>query len=274
MKVGFIGTGSMGSMLIETLIEAKTVNPEDIHIINRSTEKAQSIKNAFPAINQAASMEELVSSSDWLFLCVKPKEMPELFQTIAPLVSKDQLAISITSPVSINDLETTLPCKTCRVIPSILNRAQSGSMLISFSETCQTSDRAALINFVSTIASPLLIEENITRVSSDIVSCGPAFFSFLAQRFIEGAVNETEISAEDATELTTSMLIGLGKLLEQGHYTLPTLQERVCVPGGITGVGIEVLERIVGDQLNELFRATHHKYATEKKKLSEEFSYK
>lgn len=274
MKVGFIGTGSMGSMLIETFLEAKTLNQEDVHIINRSHEKAQSIKNDYPFITISTSMEEIVSSCDWLFLCVKPKEMPELFQTIAPLVTKNQLAISITSPVSVNDLETTLPCKTCRVIPSILNRAQSGSMLVSFSDSCLAPDRAALLNFVSTIASPLLIEEDITRVSSDIVSCGPAFFSFLAQRFIDGAVNETPISAEDATELTTSMLIGLGKLLEQGHYTLPTLQKRVCVPGGITGVGIDVLEQMVGNQFDDLFRATHNKYATEKKKLSEEFSYK
>ena len=49
------------------------------------------------------------------------------------------------------------------------------------------------------ISIPVTIDEKITRVASDIVSCGPAFFSYLLQRFILAAVNETEIDVNTAT---------------------------------------------------------------------------
>ncbi|WP_059102684.1 late competence protein ComER [Shouchella shacheensis] len=273
MKVGFIGTGSMGTMLIESLLDSKALLQEDIRIINRTPSKAEALKNEYPAIAIASSIEEVARTSEVLFLCVKPPEMPEVLKELAPLLEPTQTVISITSPVSVEALDSELPCKTARIIPSILNRASSGSTLISYGRRCKKADKERLRELVAFISEPLEIEENITRVSSDIVSCGPAFFSYLAQRFIDGAVNETEITREDATTLATSMLIGLGKLLEEGHYTLPALQQRVCVPGGITGVGIAVLEEELGDGFDELFKKTHEKFAAEKKKLTCEFTY-
>ncbi|MCY1103388.1 late competence protein ComER [Shouchella clausii] len=273
MRVGFIGTGSMGSLLIESFIDAGALKQSNISIINRSPEKAAALKATYPGITMSVSLEEIASTCEWLFLCVKPKEMPALFHALQPHVAADQIAISITSPISVESLDAALPCKTCRIIPSILNRTLSGSTLVTFGNKCTQEDQANLLRFVSAVSEPLQIEEEITRVASDIVSCGPAFFSFLAQRFIDGAVSETSISQEEATELTTSMIIGLGKLLESGHYTLPALQKRVCVPGGITGEGLAVLDDELGDGFCSLFKRTHEKYATEKEKLLAEVLY-
>ena len=85
----------------------------------------------------------------------------------------------------------------------------------------------------------LVIEEDITRVSSDIASCGPAFFSYLLQCFINAAVDKTNITHEEATTLVSEMVVGMGKLLEKGfsHYLLykkkyalkAALQEKVFV---------------------------------------------
>ena len=63
-----------------------------------------------------------------------------------------------------------------------------------------------------------------------------------------------------ATILASEMLIGLGELLRKGYYTLPTLQEKVCVKGGITGEGIKVLEKELGNIFEHLFQATHLKF--------------
>ncbi|UTR07911.1 late competence protein ComER [Alkalihalobacillus sp. LMS6] len=274
MKVGFIGVGSMGSMLIDTLLEAKSIEEKDIVIINRTVLKAKAVQEKYPGVMIASSIEELAEACKWIFICVKPKDIPVLTPTITPFLTKEHVMISITSPVSIEHLEELFPCKVGRIIPSILNRAQSGSTLVSFSNRCAQEDEQEILAFISTISRPLFIDENVTRVSSDIVSCGPAFFAFMAQRFIEGAVSETPLGEKEATELTTSMLIGLGKLLEEGYYTLPTLQERVCVPGGITGIGIAHLDQLVGDGFGSLFRLTEEKFSSEKQKLVQEFQLK
>jgi competence protein ComER len=110
------------------------------------------------------------------------------------------------------------------------------------------------------MSKPVAIDQTITRVSSDIVSCGPAFFSFLLQRFIDAAVQETNISEEEATVMASDMIIGMGKLLEKEIFTLPTLQDKVCVKGGVTGEGIKVLEAELGEMFVHVFQKTHEKF--------------
>lgn len=100
----------------------------------------------------------------------------------------------------------------------------------------------------------------------------PAFFSYLLQAFIDAAVEQTKITHEEATTLASEMVIGMGKLLEKEIFTLPTLQEKVCVKGGVTGEGIQILKEHGGDMFHKLFERTHKKYAEDLAGAEEQFS--
>lgn len=76
------------------------------------------------------------------------------------------------------------------------------------------------------ISKPVEISSGITRAASDIVSCGPAFMSYLVQRFIDAAVEETDITKEEAVIMSTEMLVGLGKLLETGITRFPPCRKK------------------------------------------------
>src|SRR5690606_14699931 len=128
--------------------------------------------------------EAVARFADIIFLCVKPHEFYSLLQKIQPDLSKQQMIISITSPISLKQLESIAPCQVARVIPSITNRALSGASLITFGDRCNEENKNQIIELMSNISNPIVIDENITRVSSDIASCGPAFFGFLLQQFI------------------------------------------------------------------------------------------
>jgi competence protein ComER len=67
------------------------------------------------------------------------------------------------------------------------------------------------------------------------------------------------------------MVVGLGKLLESERYTLPTLQEKVCVKGGVTGEGISVMESELGDVFEHLFQRTHKKFDQDLREVGEQF---
>lgn len=86
MKVGFIGTGSMGSLLIEAFIQSGALLPEQIRVSNRSPEKAQKLAKRHPGLTVCSSNTETASQSDLFFLCVKPLE----FKTVISEI-KDQL---------------------------------------------------------------------------------------------------------------------------------------------------------------------------------------
>jgi competence protein ComER len=272
MEVGIIGTGNMGTMLAEAMLSANAVSPSSMTVTNRTKAKALLLKDKFSEVTVENNAITVAKKADLLFICVKPHDVYKILQEINSVITKDHCVVSITSPISVANLEKQLDCSVARVIPSITNRAFSGVSLFSFGENCSDQWKSNLWSLFKNISVPVEIDENITRVSSDIVSCGPAFFSYLIQRFILAAIKETNINQETATVLASEMLIGLGELLKQEHYTLPTLQEKVCVKGGITGEGIKVLEAELGDVFEHVFQATHKKFDEDIAHIEQQFS--
>lgn len=271
MKIGIIGTGNMGRILAEALIDGNAVSPSSMTITNRTIAKALDIQKIYPGLAIGQNAIEVAENSDAIFICVKPHNMLDVLERINSVLNKDKCIISITSPISVEQIERKVDCSVMRIIPSITNRALAGVSLFTYGPRCSSEWKNDLNALFKKVSVPVEIEENVTRVASDIVSCGPAFFSHLVQSFISAAVKETEIDQETATVLASEMLIGLGELLSKNHYTLPTLQEKVCVKGGITGEGIKVLDSETGDMFEKIFKATHKKFEEELVKVQEQF---
>ncbi|WP_226566804.1 late competence protein ComER [Bacillus stratosphericus] len=271
MKIGLIGTGNMGTILTEAFIESKAVNPSSITITNRTIEKAFNIKKNHPELEVTKQLSRAVTDKDFIFICVKPLDIYPLLKELSPLLTEQQTIVIITSPIHPEQLQDIVPCQTARLIPSITNRALSGASLLTFGSSCNVATKTALRQLASGISTPIEIHHSITRAASDIVSCGPAFISFLVQKMIEAAVEETDISKEEATTLSEDMLVGLGRLIEKRVYTLPTLQDKVCVKGGVTGEGIKALEAGVQDMFHRLFQNTHEKFDEDLKAVAQQY---
>ncbi len=271
MNIGVIGVGNMGRILTEALLDEEAISPSAVTIVNRTKKKALELKNIYEEITVANNAKEVAILSNLIFICVKPMDVSDVIHDILPYLSDDKCIVSITSPVSVKQLESVVNCSVARAIPSITNRAKAGVSLITFGNNCKPGWKKKLTQLFRKISVPVEIGDNVTRVASDISSCGPAFFSYLTQRFITAAVKETEIDYNTAVTLTSEMLIGLGELLKNRYFTLQTLQEKVCVKGGITGEGIKVFEEELGDVFEHLFMATHQKFNNELEKVKKQF---
>ncbi|MYL33403.1 late competence protein ComER [Pontibacillus yanchengensis] len=272
MKWGIIGTGNMGRILMEAWLDSGMIQQSDLYITNRSLKKAVALKDYYPEINVIHDPATLAQKVDVLFICVKPLDIYPLLTDIQSQLTEKHCLVSITSPYSVEELEKLVPCQVARIIPSITNRARTGVSLMTFGTRIDPVMKAYIQQSVKLYSRPLEINEAITRVSSDIVSCGPAFFSYIIQRFVQAACEETDITNEDATTMITEMLIGFGKLIEEGYYSLSTLQAKVCVKGGVTGEGIQILEEEIGDMFHHLFQKTHKKYQEDKREISNQLN--
>ncbi|MGG1516238.1 late competence protein ComER [Paenibacillus oryzisoli] len=274
MKAGFIGTGSMGSILIEAFIHSGAFNPEQIIAGNRTIRKAQLLAETYPGLQVAETNREIVQQSDIIFLCVKPSEYKKVIDEIKEDVHSSHYLISITSPVLIKHLEGLLPAKISKIIPSITNYVLSGATLCIHGNRMQPEDKEWLENIFTHISTPIRVSENYTRISSDLSSCGPAFLASFIQAFIDAAVEETGISAEEATLLASEMTLGTGKLLTTGGFTPAALQKRVSVPGGITAEGLRILDKELAGVFSQVICATHAKYEEDIEKAEQSFTLK
>lgn len=267
MRLGFIGTGNMGTVLIESLITGKAVTDKTIGITNRTPEKAQPLLDKHPGITYYHKLEKIVTESDILFFCVKQNDLFTILKQIKPYLSQNQCFISLASAVTTEQLETWFPASWIRLIPSITNRALAGTFLLTFGKNCHPRWKKTVRTLLEKVGNPIEIDNRHVRIAADIASCGPAFLSLLLQKMVSGAVKKANIDEQFATELASQMLIGTAKLLEKNHYTLQELQEKVLVKGGITGEGIKVLEE---GRLTELFEAVFTATAEKARKDAEE----
>lgn len=260
MKVGFIGTGSMGSTIIEALIQSGALEPSQLIASNRTRNKVQQLAAQYPGLQLASGNVETVQESDIVFLCVKPSEFKAVLNEIAQYVKPSLIVVSITSPVLISHLERQLSCKIAKIIPSVTNYVWSGASLCMYGSRIQTEDRLLLEQLMMSISRPVQVSEQYTRITSDISSCGPAFIAFFVQKWIEAAVEVTGIERNEAERLASEMLLGTGKLLTEGGFSLEHLRQRVAVPGGITAEALRLLDGELDGVFQQLIQVTHAKY--------------
>ncbi|WP_028561698.1 late competence protein ComER [Paenibacillus pinihumi] len=271
MNIGFIGTGSMGSLLIDSFIQSGALLPGQIKAANRSFTKAESLATRHPGLQAVTSNVEAAADRDIVFLCVKPLDYKKVLDEIKASMQPEQMIVSITSPVLLAQLEECVPSKVAKVIPSITNYTLSGASLCIYGSRTSEQDHRRLEELLSHISQPLRIEERYTRIVSDLSSCGPAFFAYLLQRFVDAAVEETGIDHDEAVTLASNMLLGTGKLLTEGGFTPLELQARVSVPGGITAQALQMLDHELEGVFNRLVRTTHAKYNEDVQKVTAAF---
>jgi competence protein ComER len=271
MKVGFIGTGSMGKILIDAFLQTEALSAEQVIITNRTFSRAEQLATQYPGMIAVRTNEEVAAQSDLIFICVKPRDYKEVVEQIKANIHTTQIVISITSPVLISWLEHHLSGKIAKVIPSITNSACCGVTLTCYGARMTEEDICVVEELLKKISKPRNISEHFTRVSSDLSSCGPAFLALFLEKFIAAAVSQTEISEDEATTLASEMLYGTGKLLISGNFTPQSLRERVTVPGGITAAGLQILNLDLEHTFEHLIEKTHAKYREEVAKLSKEF---
>lgn len=271
MRIGFIGTGSMGSVLIEAFIRSGSITPDQIIAANRTFSKTERLAESYPGLIAARSNKEAATACDILFLCIKPLEYKAVIEDIQAVVKPEQIVVSITSPVMIRHLEELLRGKIAKVIPSITNYVLSGAALCIYGERMLPEDQEKLENLLSHISAPLTIAEDFTRISSDLSSCGPAFLAYFLQKFVHAAVELTGIPEKEATRLVSEMTLGTGQLLTAGGMSPAALQKKVAVPGGITAEGLLLMEQKLCDVFHDLIRTTHAKYEEDVEKVEAKF---
>ncbi|UVI32046.1 late competence protein ComER [Paenibacillus spongiae] len=268
MNVGFIGIGSMGSLLIDAFIGSGALDPMQITASNRTFAKAESMAHRYPGLRAVHANKEAAAGSDIVFLCIKPHEYRTVIHDLQTVLQPHQIIVSITSPVMIAQLEDWLPCKIAKVIPSITNYVCCGATLCMFGERMEKADRERLNSLLAYISEPLHINERHTRIVSDLSSCGPAFLALVLQKFVDAAVEETGIAREEALAIASTMLTGTGHLLTEGGMTPEQLQARVSVPGGITAQALTLLNSEIDGVFNAVIRTTHAKYREDLAKVN------
>lgn len=236
---GFIGTGRMGGAVAKAL--AKSVPAGQIYLHNRTEEKAQSLAAQLGC--HTATLTR-AAECDYVFLGVKPQNMAQLLQQLAPILAeKPPILVSMAAGLTIADLQTMAGGSygVIRIMPNTPVEVSCGMISYCASENVPA---AALEIFVSSMAAAGVLDalpEEQMDAGTAVAGCGPAFAYLFLEALTRGG-EQCGLSREKALTYATQMLLGAARLAQETGTPPAQLREAVCSPGGSTIEGVRKLQ--------------------------------
>jgi pyrroline-5-carboxylate reductase len=255
-QYGFIGTGSMGSMLIRKLIGSGLVAPSDISASSKSGISARALAGS-TGITAEPSNRTVAGNADVLFLCVKPLEVRRVIAEVRDVLKPDTLLISIAGCVSLENLRDwageNVHC--IRVIPSVTVEANAGISLVAWGDGVKPGDKKLVLGLLNAISTAVETDEQDFDLYTDLTSCGPALIVAMVREFAGAAVRTGTIPPGIAEYLVKETMIGTARILDGELASFDQVIGRVATKGGSTEEGVKVLQARLPDVMDEVLLA-------------------
>ena len=238
-KIGFIGTGNMGS----AVAHAVAGQGRELLLANRTPAKAQALADAVGG--RVVKNPEAAGESKLLFLCVKPQMMADMLSDIAPvLAARDDRFVLVTMAAgltceSIRDMADG-PYPVIRMMPN--TPCAIGAGVVQY---CGLGvEQGELDAFAQMMAPAGLvdpIEEKLIDAASAVSGCGPAFTYLFLEALADGGV-ACGLPRAKALAYAAQMAAGAAQLVLKSGRHPGELKDAVCSPGGTTIQGVRALE--------------------------------
>ena len=255
MKVGIIGYGSMGKMLLWKFSEKGSVSSEDLYAFNRTIEKLDEAAQ----IAQIVSAKELASVCDIVFVCVRPADIKTVLEDIKDSLKEGALLVSLNGSVSFGSIRATLDCKTAKVIPSLTAEIGRSQTLVCYNDKVTDADKSALKELLTSIGDVIELPENEMGMGSELVSCMPGFIASIFDVICNSAKKHTRIPDDQIVRMVLQTMSATGDLMLQKDMTFEDVVTRVATPGGITEEGTKVVYSDFPETADLLFEKTLEK---------------
>jgi pyrroline-5-carboxylate reductase len=255
-QYGFIGTGSMGSMLIRKIIGTGLVAPGGISASSKSGISARALAGT-TGITTESSNRPVAGNADILFICVKPLEVRGVLEEVRDVLKPGVLLVSIAGCVGLENLRDWAgdPVHYVRIIPSVTAEENAGISLVAWGHGVTPGDKKLLLGLLNAISTAVEIDERDFDPYTNLTSCGPALIVAMMREFARAAVRTGTIPPERAEFLVKETMAGTARILEGGQGTFDTVIGRVATKGGSTEEGVKVLEARLPDVMDEVLLA-------------------
>jgi pyrroline-5-carboxylate reductase len=263
-RVGIIGLGSMGKMLLDGFVQTKALRQNQLSVSTKTKEKLYQAQNEFPEIKIFENNVDTAGNSDVLFICVKPSQVKEVLDEIVDSLKPNAHLVSIAGRVTINNLESKFSGKISRLIPSITSVVYEGISLACHNRKVEKEDLAFFEKIIGSISAVETIQEKDLETATELTSCGPGLVAAIFNELVDSFPKDNDISKETATRMMVSTLYGTAKLIREKQMSFSETVNRVATKGGITEEGASVLR----DKLPEVFTTVFEKMLEKRERVN------
>jgi pyrroline-5-carboxylate reductase len=239
-QTAILGAGVMGETLLSGLVRAGR-RVDDLLVGEKRPDRARELEERYGVT--VVSNLEATRKADTLALVVKPQDMGDLLDEIAPELRPGQLVVSLAAGITTTFIESRVPegVAVVRVMPNTPALVDEGMAAIAPGSHCDDGHLAEAEELMGSTGRVLRVPERQMDAVTAISGSGPAYIFFVVESMIEAGVH-LGLPRATATDLVVQTVVGSAKMLRETGTHPVVLREQVTSPGGTTAAALRELE--------------------------------
>ncbi len=226
---GFINTG--------------LVAPRDVIVSDLEQAQLDALAKRFP-VKATRDNRDVVKTAGVVVCAVKPAAVRTVLEEINPLVTSDNLLISVAAGIQLAYLETHLPEGTpvIRAMPNLPALIGEGVTALALGRFAGEAERQLAEELFSAVGRVVTLPEGNMNAVTGLSGCGPAYIAVIVEALADGGV-KMGLPRRIAVDLAVQTVLGTARMLQSGGSHPGQLKDMVSSPGGSTITGLHVLEK-------------------------------
>jgi pyrroline-5-carboxylate reductase len=235
-----LGAGVMGETLLSGLIRGGR-QPETLLIAEKRAERAEELVERYGVA--VVNNIEAARQAQTVALVVKPQDMNDVLDEIAPYLRGDQLLVSLAAGITTAQIEARVPegVAVVRVMPNTPALVDEGMSAVARGSHCTDEQLTEAESLMAATGRVLRVPEKQMDAVTAISGSGPAYIFYVVESMIEAGVH-LGLPRATSTELVVQTLLGSAKMLRETGTHPVVLREQVTSPGGTTASALRELE--------------------------------
>lgn len=242
-KIGYIGTGNIGTPLVKGLIKSGIANPEDVYIYDVDRYRVEELANE-TGVTPCEDNIQLVKECDYIVLAIKPVFVRQVLEEIKDVFTEDKVLVSIAVGITTNTIKSILyeGAKVIRAIPNLPVMVDEGMTLIYFARNISKEDRDVAKSLFECCGLVDELDERLMSEVTSLTSSSPAYVFLLIEAMGDGAVQQG-LPRRIAYKLAAQAVLGSAKMVLDTKLHPAELKDQVCSPAGTTIEAVYTLEK-------------------------------
>ena len=132
MKIGVIGYGNMGSMIVNNILKLNLLlDDEELIVSNRHLNKFESLIEEYPEENLSITSDnkEVATQCQKILISVKTPQFKEIIEEIKPFLNESTHIIYTCSGLNFNHIKQYFDGKLSLVIPTLASTVTSNNSI-------------------------------------------------------------------------------------------------------------------------------------------------
>lgn len=240
-----LGAGMMGSALARGIVQAGAMPPEAVTIFDLHTLKARGLAAEVGGdAHVAETVQEAVAGKSIVLLALKPNVLLQVLEEIAPVLTEQQIVVSIAAGIPLRRLEAIIgkSVPVVRAMPNTPCLVGAGATAVCQGAHASHDHLQRAQALFAAVGESIAVEEKHMDAVTALSGSGPAYVYLMIEAMSDAGV-KAGLTRDLSRLLAAQTVYGAAKTVMASNEHPAQLKDNVTTPGGTTIAALAVLER-------------------------------